>query len=198
MKRADFNSIFMNTWIDWRDEMITQIERVGSNAITTGWWGTGLCPHNRNAPYWEAAIAKFGRRETVIGGDDACAQQGAVTRLPPGREGLRAAFEDLAQRRARGGGSGGDVGPARDARGDGSVSMADVLLAGAHATYLAADRVNSAPIELDVVSTSMRARPVRASLTPTVAAAAAAAAGHLRAMQGAEGQFQRLQRTSLG
>lgn len=36
--------------------------RTGSNCIVTAWAGTGLHPYNRASPYWEASIAKWGRR----------------------------------------------------------------------------------------------------------------------------------------
>ena len=36
-----------------------------TNSITTGWAGTRLAPYTRDAPYWDAAISKWGRRDEL-------------------------------------------------------------------------------------------------------------------------------------
>jgi len=66
MERADFNKIFVSAWSRWQRQQ--ELERaVGTNSITTAWRGTGLFPYNRKSLYWEAAIAKFGKREELAG-----------------------------------------------------------------------------------------------------------------------------------
>ena len=65
MDRADFNAIFVAAWLSWTERQ--RLERkAGSNSIITAWAGTGLEPYCRApAPYWQAAISKFGKREAL-------------------------------------------------------------------------------------------------------------------------------------
>jgi len=45
--------------------MRQQRAATGSNCITTAWEGTGLQPYTREAPFWMAAIGKFGQRDEL-------------------------------------------------------------------------------------------------------------------------------------
>ena len=65
MDRGDFNGLFVRAWMQWKERVQRQLEGVGSNAILSGWKNTGLAPYNREAPKWNAAIAKFGQREEL-------------------------------------------------------------------------------------------------------------------------------------
>ena len=65
MTRADFNLIFARTWVTWCEQMRQQKSGAGTNCIVTAWAGTGLHPYTREAPYWLAAIAKFGQRDEL-------------------------------------------------------------------------------------------------------------------------------------
>ena len=92
MTRADFNRIFSQTWLTWTKRM--RIEKAaGGNAITTGWRGTGLFPYNRDAPYWSAAISKFGKREELALSTSARSGLAApITQAKSFYAGLEAAF----------------------------------------------------------------------------------------------------------
>jgi hypothetical protein len=65
MKRADFNGIFLTAWVQWQQQLEQERRGTGCNAVTAGWLGTGLEPYTRAAPFWDAAIAKFGKREEL-------------------------------------------------------------------------------------------------------------------------------------
>jgi hypothetical protein len=65
MTRADWNLIYSTAWIKWKRQQTQLLRDVGSNSITTGWAGTGLAPYTRDAPYWDAALSKWGRRDEL-------------------------------------------------------------------------------------------------------------------------------------
>ena len=107
MTRADFNAIFAQAWLTWTAKQ--RAERAsGGNSIMTGWRGTGLYPFNREAPYWSAAIAKFGQREelaqshTLAAGRTHALGANAPTALSPPRRtaALQAAFAAVVAKHA--------------------------------------------------------------------------------------------------
>ena len=61
----DFNGCFVQAWKAWQEKMDGMMERLGKNAITSGWRGTGLHPFDRYAPRWQGAIARFGQRQAA-------------------------------------------------------------------------------------------------------------------------------------
>ena len=65
MQRSDFNGLFVRAWVQWRERVHNEKRAVGTNAIISAWKQTGLCPYTREAPKWNAAIAKFGQREAL-------------------------------------------------------------------------------------------------------------------------------------
>ena len=70
--------------------------RSGGNSIVTAWRGTGLYPYDRDAPYWSAAIAKFGKRDDLAQSTAANgALQAPITQEVSQMARLKAVFESV-------------------------------------------------------------------------------------------------------
>ena len=65
MTRADFNLVFSKAWLTWSERMQQQKKECGTNCIITAWAGCGFQPYTREAPFWLAAIEKFGQRDEL-------------------------------------------------------------------------------------------------------------------------------------
>ena len=64
MSRVDFNSIFVQGFMHWRDAQMEQLRGGGANAITTSWANVGLGVRlDPTCRFWSAAILLHGNVE---------------------------------------------------------------------------------------------------------------------------------------
>lgn len=60
--------------------MQQQKKECGTNCIITAWAGCGFQPYTREAPFWLAAIEKFGQRDELAQAPVAIALQNSIQR----------------------------------------------------------------------------------------------------------------------
>merc|ERR1712070_694350 len=48
LTRGNFNEIFVQAWLTFQNWSLQDLAQLGTNAIKSGWKGTGLCPYNRS------------------------------------------------------------------------------------------------------------------------------------------------------
>ena len=82
LTRGNFNEIFVQAWLTFQNWSLQDLAQLGTNAIKSGWKGTGLCPYNRRPPNWEAAIARFGQRDELQVSAECEMPRGAAEVLP--------------------------------------------------------------------------------------------------------------------